>query len=1077
MNLKAIAMKGFKSFPDRTLLEFAPGVSVVVGPNGSGKSNVTDAVLWAMGEQSPLAVRGQSMQDVIFSGGHGRQAAKAAEVELIFDNSDGSLGVPAAEVSIMRRLDRNGEGEYRVNGARCRMTDVLELLSDSGLGKEGHSVIGQGRVEAIVSSKARDRRLLIEEAAGLGKHRRRRRRAQLKLDRTRDNLDRALDIEREARAHLKPLKRQAEAAEIHERLERQAMETRWTLARDDLRARIADLTVAEQAAIEARSNREKFSAEAAEVAELRSKAEQELAGRARKRDDLAQRTFTVRASAERLVERLDSARGSIGRIEARIASDSAEMSKIEVDLAEGGEDPQAGRRAELTARLAELDLELERERSGEVEGLVAAAASASQQATLAASEIERIDVVLSEARAAVEAARVEQSASDRARDEAASALSKAERELASIESFLRDNGGAQQGARSLADGLEVEQGLERAVAAALGGALTAAVVEDRAAGSRLLDGTSSQGGRALVLGSGGVAAADSVQAPNQQASRLAEAVSGATAEADLARALLANAWLVDDLVAIPDSFSGIAATVDGRAWAALTGELRQVPEGGSTRVLSERNRLQGVTAEVANFRAALATAVEQADGSRTKLSSAREQLAVHEESRRAAVAASDSAAEERRRADWLVEARRKSPQAGPVAVARAEVSAELAAEERIAARMAEERDGSAARLAGLAERLRRDRALTPALRALVAGLEKAIAAVEPLRQRFDSELAGDGEEGEGLASRLRGLAAKEAAAQAKVAQASEGVTVAEVDSQRLRDRREEAGVEVAELAEKLGLEALPAETELPDDERQGLRSRLERLERRRAQLGPVNPLAADEYKAALEHLEELESQRQDLETALDELRALVRDCDRTIRETFEETFAAASDHFEVLAATLFPGGKGRLRLVTDDSGPKPVLGGEGDEAGTVPATDEAAADVEVDQGDGDSPQMGVEIEITPAGKTMRRLSLLSGGEKSMTALAFLFAVFLARPCPFYILDEVEAALDDLNLGRFLDLLRAHRDQAQFIVVTHQRRTMEAADALYGVSMGGDGVSKVVSRRLAEAMAIDGTLAA
>ena len=237
MHLKSLTLKGFKSFPDRTKLDFAPGVSVVVGPNGSGKSNVTDAVLWAMGEQSPLAVRGQSMQDVIFGGGKGVQARSAAEVELVLDNADGAVDLPMGEISILRRLDRSGEGEYRLNGARCRLVDVLEVLSDTGLGKEMHSVVSQGRVEAIVTSKPRDRRLLIEEAAGLGKHRKRRRRAQLKLERTQDNLDRALDVEREARSRLRPLKRQAEAAELHERLERQTVEARWELARDAVRAR------------------------------------------------------------------------------------------------------------------------------------------------------------------------------------------------------------------------------------------------------------------------------------------------------------------------------------------------------------------------------------------------------------------------------------------------------------------------------------------------------------------------------------------------------------------------------------------------------------------------------------------------------------------------------------------------------------------------------------------------------------------------------------------------------------------------------------------------------------------------
>ena len=252
MHLRSITLKGFKSFPDRTRLDFTPGVSVVVGPNGSGKSNITDAVLWAMGEQSPLAVRGQSMQDVIFAGAHGVQARSEAEVEVVLDNASGAVNLPAGEISILRRLNRAGEGEYRVNGARCRLTDVLELLSDTGLGKEMHSVVSQGRVEAIVTSKPRDRRMLIEEAAGLGKHRKRRRRAQLKLARTQDNLDRALDVEREARTRLRPLKRQAEAAELHERLERQTDEALWLLVREDVRAADAGLAEAEAAAAAAR---------------------------------------------------------------------------------------------------------------------------------------------------------------------------------------------------------------------------------------------------------------------------------------------------------------------------------------------------------------------------------------------------------------------------------------------------------------------------------------------------------------------------------------------------------------------------------------------------------------------------------------------------------------------------------------------------------------------------------------------------------------------------------------------------------------------------------------------------------
>src|SRR5690348_14040615 len=308
MHLKSISLKGFKSFPDRTRLDFSPGVSVVVGPNGSGKSNITDAVLWAMGEQSPLAVRGQSMQDVIFAGAHGVQARSEAEVEVVLDNASGAVDLPAGEISIVRRLNRAGEGEYRVNGARCRLTDVLELLSDTGLGKEMHSVVSQGRVEAIVTSKPRDRRMLIEEAAGLGKHRKRRRRAQLKLERTQANLSRALDVEREARSRLRPLKRQAEAAELHARLERQSLEARLELARDDLGRASRDLSAAEAAAAEAVAARDEAERLLAEVVARREAAEEKLALRSAHREALYARAQRARSSGERIELRLERTR-------------------------------------------------------------------------------------------------------------------------------------------------------------------------------------------------------------------------------------------------------------------------------------------------------------------------------------------------------------------------------------------------------------------------------------------------------------------------------------------------------------------------------------------------------------------------------------------------------------------------------------------------------------------------------------------------------------------------------------------------------------------------------------------------
>jgi len=1075
MRLKSISIKGFKSFPDRTLLEFAPGVSVVVGPNGSGKSNVTDAVLWAMGEQSPLAVRGQSMQDVIFAGGHGRQAAKSAEVELIFDNEDGSLAVPSGEVAITRRLDRSGEGEYRLNGARCRMTDVLEILSDSGLGKEGHSVVGQGRVEAIVTSKPRDRRLLIEEAAGLGKHRRRRRRAQLKLDRTRENLDRALDVEREARAHLRPLKRQAEAAEIHARLERQTLEARWSLSRDELRDRLESLAKAEASAGSARTERERLSVEAARIGKERAEAEDALAGRAKQRDDLTRRTWAVRNAIERIDERLRSLRSSHELISDRLEADSASMAEAQATANEGSEDPQASRRAELARRLEELDIELSQERAGEMAGLE--------------SQLAGLRLASDTARTSVEAAEAARTSAEQARSEASQQVAvarnahtgavkdrvAAETELSTLDEFLRRSGGNSAAGKALAECIDVRGGLETAVAAALGGRLAATVVDDLSTGFDLLDSFGDEGGSAVVASAH--AGEQAVESPCLGATKLDEAVSGNGREVEVARRLLANAWLVDDLNDVSTSFKGIAVTRKGRAWSAVTGDLLQAPPGGAARVFEARNRRSGLVEAVEAAEIAVASAQQALAAAESAVSESEDAVRAASESVRNARSSADEAGEAQRRCEWQMKARKDSPQAGPVAVQRAEVAAELAAEERIAARMADERDGARQRMQALAERMRLDRDRQPKVASLITALEAASAALLPVRDQLDRELAGDSEEGDGVAARLRQLAAAEAEVQGKIAATAETVTVAEVESQRLRDRRDECLTEVQQLAAALGLEDGPADEALPEEERLAFESRIERLEKRRAQLGPVNPLAAEEYEAAQAHLEELETQRKDLEDALKELKGLVRDCDRTIRETFEQTFEAASKNFEDLAGQLFPGGSGRLRLVTQESKPQQVLGGENAD-GEAEGVEAEAVEAESEESFDDGPEFGVEIEITPAGKTMKRLSLLSGGEKSMTAIAFLFAVFLARPCPFYILDEVEAALDDLNLGRFLDLLRAYRDQAQFIVVTHQRRTMEAADALYGVSMGGDGVSKVVSRRLEAVPEIsDGQLAA
>ncbi|MEA2234740.1 MAG: chromosome segregation protein [Solirubrobacteraceae bacterium] len=1072
MHLSSLTLKGFKSFPDRTKLEFGSGVSVVVGPNGSGKSNITDAVLWAMGEQSPLAVRGQSMRDVIFGGGRGVQARAAAEVEIVIDNSDGAVDVPMGEISILRRLERSGEGEYRLNGARCRLVDILEVLSDTGLGKEMHSVVSQGRIEAIVTSKPGERRLLIEEAAGLGKHRKRRRRAQLKLERTQDNLDRALDVERAARSRLRPLKRQAEAAELHERLERQTVEARWELVRDLSRARRAELGQAERTATAARAARDEAQAQLTEVAARRQQAEEAMAARTEQREAFAQRVFRARSAAERVELRLERTRSTAEHLRERATRREHELSALE--SLHGSQAPRSGggeRIAELEAELAQLaadhEAELERELVGLAETRAQAAAAVDEQRR----EVEARRTDRAGAAAVCETVRGERAEAERALEAARRGAARVGAELAGCNQFLRTRAAqasAASGAPSLADALEVQPGYERAVAAALGGLLRASLVQRVREGTELLDGAGSEGGRVLITGNLAPGAARAAQPPAPGARHLADFISGDDYTVAVAQRLLWDAWVVEDLPNLPPGFTGVAVTRAGRVWHGRHRELRQAPEGGEERVLAERNRREQLIAASEAAVQAEQAARAGCDRAEQAVADADAERELADRALRETSHALTAAEEEARRATWLVQRRRAAPLEGASAVRRAQIDGELAAERRAVERAERESAERARRIASLRGHVAADRALAPDADRLAAALEAAAAAIGERVQALEAELVAGRAAGESLAVELRACAAEEAQIYTRLRERGEAVTAAEVRAQQARDQAADADHELVLLAERLGLPAQPAEEPLEEEQAQALRGRIERLQRRREQLGPVNPLAKDEYEQALAHVTELEQQRNDLETALRELRTLIRDTDRQIHETFEETFDAAARNFEELATQLFPGGRGRLRLVREEQGITGFAGSSparpaADEIAPEEAAD-AAAEAELAAGEQEE-LLGVEIEITPAGKSMKRLSLLSGGEKSMTAIAFLFSVFLARPCPFYILDEVEAALDDPNITRFLDLLRRYATRAQFIVVTHQKRTMEAADTLYGVSMGDDGVSKVISRRL------------
>ncbi len=769
MYLRSIEMKGFKSFPGRTKLEFSPGVSVIVGPNGSGKSNITDAVLWALGEQSPGAIRGASMQDVISAGGQGVGQRRAAEVEVVIDNSEGRAATELSEIAVQRTLDRSGDGSYRLNGARCRLVDVVEVLSDTNLGREMHSVISQGRVESIVHSKPRERRLLVEEAAGLGKHRKRRRRAELKLRAARDNLDRALDLEREARARLRPLKRQAQAAELGARIEREELELRGRLVAEELRFGKDRALAAQKAAEQALAKRTEVEKRLAEVSERRRGAEERFAARDRER-----------TQAWGLLTKL---RGEQQRIAVRAANLADRETELEGAL-EG-----------LRAEFGPLTLDL-----GATEGAPAERAS------------------------------------------------KLEDELGEIEAGLATAG----------------EGLGRARAA------DAAEPEREAA-----------------LGE--------VQAGAERAARHARRAEG---------------------------------------------------------LLGER----------------------------------------HREALRARVAAGEE--------------------------------------------------------------------LLDDVRAAAAATAAAEAAIRARVERIEAKVVGEEGDGDAIAEEMRECSRRESELQVEMKAASDALTEAQVEAAHLGDRQAEAAKELAAIAERLGEEVEPVAEALSEVEREDIDRRLQRLERRRAQIGPVNPLAEQEYEEAREHVEALQTQREDTERGMHELEALIRDIDREIERAFEQTFEATAKNFEEMVEHLFPGGRGRLRRVSL----QPVRDAEEEEPASESAGDEGEG-VEDEEAEEEREVLGVEIEVTPAGKSTRKLSLLSGGEKSLVAIAFVFAVFLARPCPFYILDEVEAALDDANIDRFLQLIRRFSDRAQFVIVTHQKRTMDAADVLYGVTMGGDGVTKVVSRRL------------
>ena len=873
MHLRSLRIRGFKSFPEPLEISLERGVAVVVGPNGSGKSNIADAVVWAAGSLTPSELRAEKPDDVLFAGGRDRKAAEHCEVELVFDNEDGSWPeLDFSEVSIARRLVRGGEGQYLVNKTPVRRTDLVELLADVGLGSAMHSIVGQGKVEQVLASKPEDRRAFVEEAAGLGKFKRRRHRAELKLARVALQVERARDVEDEVRKRLRPLALQASAAERAQKL---AVEIAG------LNARVAELDVA--AAAERRS-------------EVETRRDAALLSR-RGAHSRLEGLLTDRTRAE------DELSDAAGRREAAVAA---------LYRLQGGRERLELRNeaaVTLTNRLEQELAAIEPVAAGDEDGWIAL-------------EREALDTAAAARRAVAE------------RDGLVEQAGLASERLRSLERVLADQEGLPPAARALAEGgerlalgaLDVEPGSERAVAAALRARASAVLVDDPGAGLALLERARAEGLGSLTV------------------------LAGATPQA-----LVAEFPVVSKEELLAASVPSV--TREGFGYDPARRELW----------------FAGETAEA---------------------------ILLELEARRREIAT-------------------ESDELGR----RAEVAVHAAAE--LTARA----DASAAALGGVPVRSLApsiDRDLLARIHERATSLATALETAGSVATRFDAPLrarvdAGALRAGE-LGDELRRLGAAEVGLRQEIEEATERVTAAEVELARL-------DAETAEARRRL--EAAAAEPAEGED-REELAARAERLESRRTALGQVNPLAQEEYEIEKERLNDLQRQREDLEKSLDELDRLRADLAETVERRFAETFAAVAEHFEEVAGTLFPGGEGRLRLVEPDD---------------------------------EESEHGVEVELRPAGKRNTRLSLLSGGEKALGAISFLFALFLARPCAFYLLDEVEAALDDTNIARFVELLRRYSDRAQFVVVTHQKRTMEAADVLYGVTMGPDGVSQVVSRRL------------
>ncbi|MBZ6092054.1 chromosome segregation protein SMC [Streptomyces olivaceus] len=1183
MHLKALTLRGFKSFASATTLRFEPGITCVVGPNGSGKSNVVDALSWVMGEQGAKSLRGGKMEDVIFAGTTGRPPLGRAEVSLTIDNSDGALPIEYAEVTITRIMFRNGGSEYQINGDTCRLLDIQELLSDSGIGREMHVIVGQGQLDSVLHADPMGRRAFIEEAAGVLKHRKRKEKALRKLDAMQANLARVQDLTDELRRQLKPLGRQAAVARRAAVIQADLRDARLRLLADDL-VRLRDALQAEIA-------------DEAALKERKEAAEQEL-GRALRREAdledevrrLAPRLQRAQQTWYELSQLAERVRGTVSLADARVKSatsappeerrgrdpeelerEAARVREQEAELeaaleaAEHALEDTVAHRADLERELAQEERRLKdaaraiadrREGLARLSGQVGTARSraasaqaeierlaeardASQERAAAAqeeyetlqAEVDGLDADdqelaerheaakrgLAEAEAALAAAREEATAAERAR-----AATQARHEALALGLRRKDGTGAVLAAGDrltgllgpVAELLTVTPGHEAALATAFGAAADALAVTSPAAAAdavRLL--RKQDAGRAALLlvgapddavdeprGDGPPYAADLVRGPSdlmpavrrllrgivvvdtlEDAEDLVYARPGltaVTADGDLLGAHFAQggsagapsllevqasvdraAAELEELGVRCESLAGAQEAAVGRRreCAALVeelGERRRAADREKSSVAQQLGRLagqaRGAAGEAERSAAAAARAQEALDKALADVEELAERLAVAEEL--PVEEEPDTAARDRLAADGAnarqteMEARlqvRTHEERVKGLAGRADSLDRAARAEREARARAEQRRARLRHEAAVAE------AVAAGARQLLAHVEVSLTradaertVAEAAKARREQELTAARTAGRDLKAELDKLT--DSVHRGEVLGAEKRLRIEQLETKAL----EELGVEPAGLAAEYGPHqpvppSPPAEgEELPQDPehprnlprpfvRSEQEKRLKSAERAYQQLGKVNPLALEEFAALEERHQFLSEQLEDLKKTRADLLQVVKEVDERVEQVFTEAFRDTAREFEGVFSRLFPGGDGRLILTDPDN----ML------------------------------TTGVDVEARPPGKKVKRLSLLSGGERSLTAVAMLVSIFKARPSPFYVMDEVEAALDDTNLQRLIRIMQELQEASQLIVITHQKRTMEVADALYGVSMQGDGVSKVISQRL------------